>query len=76
MDLAGLDVHLAVAQALFPKLSNEMEPPPLLVDLVEQEKLGTKSGHGLHGNYRKASIQKLTARRTDALLALAALEDP
>jgi 3-hydroxybutyryl-CoA dehydrogenase len=51
MDLAGLDVHLAVARALFPDLSTDTEPPRAVVELVAAGRLGVKSGAGLLGDY-------------------------
>jgi 3-hydroxybutyryl-CoA dehydrogenase len=48
MDLAGLDVHLAVARSLFPTLSNAAEPPPWL-EAVFKRGAGVKSGEGMLG---------------------------
>jgi len=47
VDLAGLDVHLAVAENLFPELANERAAPRLLAETVADGALGTKSGRGL-----------------------------
>ena len=51
MDLAGLDIHLAVARELFPDLANDTEPPPAVAELVAAGRLGVKSGAGLLGDY-------------------------
>ncbi len=71
MDLAGLDVHLAVARRLFPLLANDSAPPQQLEQLVSEGALGAKSGRGLRGTYDLAAIQELGERRVAALLALA-----
>lgn len=67
MDLAGLDVHLAVARALFPDLANDTEPPQALAELVEAGRLGVKTGAGLLGDYPPARRDHL-ARLRDATL--------
>ena len=51
MDLAGLDVHRAVAERLFPSLSNETDVPERLTRLTEEGALGLKAGRGLRGTY-------------------------
>jgi len=52
-DLAGLDVHLAVAEQLFPDLDTSSEPPAELRELVARGDLGCKSGRGLYGGLRR-----------------------
>jgi len=69
MDLAGLDVHLAVARTLFPDLAVGTAPPELLADLVKAGHLGAKSGHGLLGDY-PPERQEIVARLRDATLRL------
>jgi len=51
MDLAGLDVHRAVVEQLFPRLSAATAVPPMLTALAEEGALGVKSGRGLLGRY-------------------------
>ncbi|MGH3014748.1 MAG: 3-hydroxyacyl-CoA dehydrogenase family protein, partial [Gaiellaceae bacterium] len=51
MDLAGLDVHAAVAANLWPELANEAEPSPSIARALESGALGVKSGRGLLGDY-------------------------
>ena len=48
-DLVGLDVRLAIADALFLELNSEVfRAPQLLRDMVEQDKLGKKAGQGFY----------------------------
>lgn len=69
MDLAGLDVHLAVAEQLFPDLATDRAVPTALADLVAAGSLGCKSGEGLLGTYDAAAVTALAERR--ALVATA-----
>lgn len=74
MDLAGLDVHRAVTQRLFPTLSVATRPPKMLETLLDQGALGAKSGLGLRGRYDRRAIADLARRRTRILTALSRLE--
>jgi len=47
-DLVGLDVRLGIAEYLAATLGPRFEPPQLLRDLVEQGKLGKKTGEGFY----------------------------
>jgi len=48
-DLVGLDVRLSIGQYLAKELGNPaFEPPALLVSMVEQGRLGQKSGDGFY----------------------------
>jgi 3-hydroxybutyryl-CoA dehydrogenase len=47
-DLVGLDVRLGIAEYLASTLGERFEPPQLLRDLVEQGKLGKKTGEGFY----------------------------
>ena len=67
MDLAGLDVHGAVAEALAPELDCSVEPPRLLTELREGGALGVKNGRGIRGAYTTADAEDLIARRDRAL---------
>jgi len=73
MDLAGLDVHLAVARRLFPLLAASPAPPPALGAFVEAGDLGVETGRGLRGSYSPDDAAALTRRRATTLLALARL---
>lgn len=47
LDMAGLDIYTSVASYLNPDLSNTDKVPPFVSDLVEQGKLGMKTGDGV-----------------------------
>jgi len=47
-DLVGLDVRLGIAEYLMKTLGPRFEPPALLRTMVEQGKLGRKTGHGFY----------------------------
>lgn len=63
MDLAGLDVHAAVAANLWPELSNSVEPSPSIAKVLE-------SGRALRG---ETPPDVLKARRDRVLRGLQAL---
>lgn len=44
---AGWDMSFAVAQSLYPDLSNMQTPPPVIENMVKQGRFGMKSGQGL-----------------------------
>ena len=67
MDIAGLDVHLAVTRALFGDLATGAAPPDLLAGLVDAGHLGVKSGRGLLGDYPPDRQESVTRIR-DAML--------
>jgi 3-hydroxyacyl-CoA dehydrogenase len=69
MDLAGLDVHAAVAAALSPELDRSTSVPRLLADLRAEGALGVKNGRGLRGAYTDAAVKRLLVRRDRALAA-------
>ena len=49
LDLVGLDVHVHASETLHAALGEErMAPPPRIVELVREGKLGRKSGEGLY----------------------------
>jgi 3-hydroxybutyryl-CoA dehydrogenase len=73
MDFAGLDVHLAVARALFPGLSREDKPPAMLEELVSNGELGVKSGLGLRGEYSDELRRALESLRDEVLRSAAKL---
>ncbi|MEO7851333.1 MAG: 3-hydroxyacyl-CoA dehydrogenase NAD-binding domain-containing protein [Rubrivivax sp.] len=63
---AGWDMSFAVAQSLYPDLSNMRTPPPVIEDMVKQGRYGMKSGQGLMA-WDAASIAKEKARYEQAL---------
>ncbi|WP_405910298.1 MULTISPECIES: 3-hydroxyacyl-CoA dehydrogenase family protein [unclassified Streptomyces] len=71
MDAAGLDVHEAVAEQLFPQLSRSTEVPALLREARRSGATGMKGGRGLLGDYPPGSAREIAARR-DTVLALLA----
>jgi 3-hydroxybutyryl-CoA dehydrogenase len=63
MDLAGLDVHSAVAENLWPELANTTEPSPAIAEALD-------SGHGLRGDNSPEARAALRERRDRVLRAL------
>lgn len=47
-DLVGLDVRLGIAEYLAEQLGERFAPPRLLREMVEEGRLGQKSGRGFH----------------------------
>jgi 3-hydroxybutyryl-CoA dehydrogenase len=47
-DYVGLDLTLAIHQAVLPSLNRDPGPSPLLRELVETGRLGARSGSGFH----------------------------
>jgi 3-hydroxybutyryl-CoA dehydrogenase len=47
-DIVGLDVRLGISRYLQPLFGERFAPPKLLVDMVDQGKLGQKSGEGFY----------------------------
>ncbi|PYC73379.1 3-hydroxybutyryl-CoA dehydrogenase [Micromonospora arborensis] len=47
-DLVGLDVRLDIARTLQAAYGDRFAPPPLLVEMVAEGRLGKKSGHGFY----------------------------
>lgn len=70
MDLAGLEVHAAVAAALFPLLSGTAELPAELVRLRANGAGGARAGRGLRGDYPAERVAELETRRDETLIAL------
>ena len=71
-DIAGLDVHLAVASSLMPVLEGQREPPAALQQMVAAGDRGTSTGRGLRGDYDEARTAELTARRERVMQAVKA----
>jgi 3-hydroxybutyryl-CoA dehydrogenase len=47
-DLVGLDVRLSIAEILHREIGETFRPPAILRRLVQEGKLGRKSGQGFH----------------------------
>jgi 3-hydroxybutyryl-CoA dehydrogenase len=71
MDAAGLDVHEAVAEQLFPQLARSTGVPELLRETRRSGATGMKGGRGLLGDYPPGAAREVALRR-DAVLALLA----
>ncbi len=67
MDLAGLHLHAAVAGALFPSLSKEVDVPEVLEDAIRSGALGAAHGAGLRGPYTVEQYDGVVADRDRAL---------
>jgi len=59
-DMVGTDLSLAIQRGVLPYLADNKEPSALLVKLVEEGKLGFKSGEG----YQKWTEEEAATRRT------------
>jgi 3-hydroxyacyl-CoA dehydrogenase len=69
MDLAGLEVHAAVAAALFPRLCRDRTVPELLARAVRNGALGAERGAGLRGTYSPAEAAEQVQERDRVLAA-------
>jgi 3-hydroxybutyryl-CoA dehydrogenase len=78
MDAAGLEVHEAVAEQLFPHLSRATEVPALLRELRSRGATGMQGGSGLRGSYAPGAARRMAEQRdaTLALLSRARAESP
>jgi 3-hydroxybutyryl-CoA dehydrogenase len=75
MDLAGLDVHAAVAANLWPELASGGEPSSTIAHALESGARGVESGRGLLGDYPAAAAAELRDRRDRVLRGLPDLRD-
>jgi len=71
-ELAGLETQLAAARTIYPSLHNGTEPSPTLARLVEENRLGPKTGRGFW-EWTEESAAKERARYERMLLAAAKL---
>jgi 3-hydroxybutyryl-CoA dehydrogenase len=69
-DHAGLDVHLAAAESIYPDLNNAATPSTTLRQKVEEGALGMKTGRGFF-QWDEERIQKERARYQRLLIAAA-----
>lgn len=70
MDLAGLGVHEAVTEGLFPALSNTRSAPELLTRLRADGAGGARDGHGLLGRYEPGQRERMEHVRDLTLVSL------
>jgi 3-hydroxybutyryl-CoA dehydrogenase len=75
MDLAGLDVHAAVAANLWPELASGSEPTPTIAEALGSGARGVEGGRGLLGDYPDEAAAELRARRDRVLRCLPALRE-
>ena len=69
-ELAGLETQLAAARTIYPSLATNSEPSPTLARLVEEGRLGPKTGRGFW-EWTEESAAQERARYERALLAAA-----
>ena len=68
-DFAGLDVTRRVYENLLPHMRSDAEVPPLIREIVDGGRHGTKCGHGIF-EYRGADRRRATAERDRLYLSL------
>jgi 3-hydroxybutyryl-CoA dehydrogenase len=61
-DLGGLDVFYNISSYLFKELSDAHEPPDYFRDLVQENRLGLKTGRGIY-NYEGRSMENILRMR-------------
>jgi 3-hydroxybutyryl-CoA dehydrogenase len=71
-DVAGLDVHLAVASSLMPQLGGQRDAPEALREMVARGERGLSTGSGLHGAWDEQRAAEVLARRERVMRAVQA----
>ncbi len=71
-DVAGLDVHLAVASSLMPQLGGPREAPAALREMVASGERGLATGSGLLGAWGEERAAEVLARRERVMRAVQA----
>jgi 3-hydroxyacyl-CoA dehydrogenase len=69
LDMAGLDIYKAVGTYLNPDLSTSGEVSSTILDLIDNGRLGMKTGGGLY-DYTPEQINELRASRVAKLIAV------
>jgi len=67
VDLGGLDIFLAVSEYIMKDLCRSDKPSPLLVDAVNEGRLGAKSGRGLYERSPETTNQLVKAREQELI---------
>jgi 3-hydroxybutyryl-CoA dehydrogenase len=75
VDLAGLDVHAAVAANLWPELADGHELSPAIGGALQSGARGVKNGRGLRGDYAPGVAAALVERRDRVLRGVPTLRD-
>lgn len=68
-DMAGLDVYVSILRTLYDAYGERFQVPAALLGMVEQERLGMKTGNGF-AEYSAAEAEQLMLRRDAAYLRL------
>ena len=68
-DFNGLDIHLAIAEYLYPELENTTEPLEILKNKVAANELGIKTGKGFY-DWRDKNIPEIQAKKNQELINL------
>lgn len=67
IDAVGLDLALSVQQTVLPEIGKDTEPAQCLRELVEQGRLGCKTGDGFY-DWKVKDIKDLTDRRDNFIM--------
>ena len=68
-DFNGLDIHLSIAEYLYPDLENTTEPLAILKNKVAANELGIKTGKGFY-DWRDKNIPEIQAKKNQELINL------
>lgn len=68
-DFNGLDIHLSIAEYLYPDLENTTEPLEILKSKVAANELGIKTGKGFY-DWRDKNIPDIQAKKNQELINL------
>ncbi len=69
VDLMGLDTIQNVLSYLYPSLASSKKPPEFLSRMIEEGRLGVKSGKGFH-DYSQANMQESMRQKESATFQL------
>jgi 3-hydroxybutyryl-CoA dehydrogenase len=66
-DFGGLDTFFRISKNIFPDLDDSKTPPRTLVRMIEEGKLGVKSGEGFY-KYPASTVRKRIRKRDEKLI--------